>query len=77
MDYSREPIASKLRQRGYECELSDGVYVIRKVIDQNDMSRALEDCFGEKRKKVVVPASALNHCNFNKLIAWLNLRDWE
>ena len=77
MDYSREPIASELRHRGYEYELSDGFYVFRKVIDQDDISRALEDCFGEKRKEVAVPESALPLSNFEKLIAWLERMNWE
>jgi len=79
MDYSKEPITSELRERGYECELRDGLYVFRKVIDQNDISKALEYCFGKGRREVYIEQSSLDIMviRFETLISWLDRNDWE
>jgi len=85
MIYPGEPIEYALRERGYEWELRDGLYVFRKVIDQNDISRALEDCFGKGRKEFYIRESALNSIStlnnmvisIEALISWLDRVDWE
>lgn len=78
MIYPGEPIDYALREKGYEWELRDGLYVFRKVIDQDDISRALEYCFGKGRKEVYIRQSALNDglISIKTLISWLDWNDW-
>lgn len=76
MDYSREIIDFSLREKGYECESRDGLYIFKRIINPDDMPKTLEECFGEGRKVYAITADALLNLSFQDLLDKLDRMDW-
>jgi len=74
---AREVIDYAIRERGYECETRNGLYMFKRVIDPSDISEALEECFGEGRKVVyAIPGDQLINLSFQELLDKLDRVDW-
>ena len=76
MTQAREVIDYAIRERGYECETRNGLYMFKRVIDPGDIPEALEECFGEGRKVYAITGDQLINLSFQELLDKLDGVDW-
>jgi hypothetical protein len=73
---TRAVIDYALRERGYECETRDRLYIFKKVEDPDDVTRSIEECFGEGRRVYAITADQLINLSFKDLLDKLDRVDW-
>jgi hypothetical protein len=73
---AREVIDYAIKEKGYECETRNGLFIFKKIQNPNDVSRSLEECFGEGRKVYAITGSQLVNLSFQELLDKLDKVDW-
>ena len=76
MTAARALIDYAVRERGYECETKNGLYIFKKIQNPDDVPRSIEECFGEGRKVYAITANQLINLSFQDLLDKLDRMDW-
>jgi tRNA(Ile2) C34 agmatinyltransferase TiaS len=73
----REVINSRLKERGYECKVCGRDYLFSRIEDPNDVSRSLEECFGEGKKVCKIAKEVLTYTKLEQVIHYLDCINWQ
>jgi hypothetical protein len=76
MVHARSITNYALQEKGYECETRNGLFIFKRVRNQDDITRAIEECFGEERKVYAITGNQLVNLSFEELLGKLDRVDW-